>query len=284
MTKRLLALVALPLLAALFVAAAPLPSPVQTVRIAVVDPDNGDELTMVSPGEEIVMIPGEELLFRIFEPKADRRNDRRPLAATFGFGPTNSPLEIVASSPERGEVRVRLNPTPAGGRWHLGYKLADRIGLAKSNMQLGRVLVRVAGTGSTSVTGAHLGQTLPISQFARPADAVIDALYRGILLRAPDEGAAGARNDLLRNGYSAVPRIAEGIANSPESRSRIYDDKGVDNARRLDALYSALLGWSRADVGRERWESDLAQLDRGNVAGVVDAIVRSQQFRERFGI
>jgi len=284
MTKRLLALASLPLLVAFLVAAAPLPSPVDTIRIAVVDPDSGDELAVLSPGEEILMLPGEELTFRTFEPKADRRNDRRQLAATFGFGPTTTPLEIVANSPERGEVTVRLNPTPAGGRWHLGYKIADRIGLAKSDLQLGRVLVRVAGTGDTSVTGARLGQTLPPTQFARPADAVIDALYRGILMREPDEGADGLRNDVLRNGYGSVPRIAEHIANSPESRTRIYEDRGVDNARRLDSLYSALLGWSRADVGRARWDSDLAQLDRGNIAGVVDQIVRSQQFRDRFGI
>ena len=270
--------------AALF-AASPLAAQdiVNTVRIAIVDPSSGDELAVLNPGQEITLIPGEEVLVRTFEPVASRRSDRRPLAATFGFGPNTTPLEVVSAAPERGEARIRLNDATPGERLHIGYKLADRLTLSKSDMQLGRILVRVAAPGSSSVTGASSVGGTDTGQFLHPADAVVAALYRGILLRDPDSGATGAREDLVRHGYDAVRRVAGNIANSEESRIRLYDN-GVSNVRRLDALYQHLLGWNRSQVGGDRWESDLAEVNRGNIAGVVDAIVRSQQFRDRFGI
>ncbi|HXT50048.1 MAG TPA: hypothetical protein VN811_03345 [Thermoanaerobaculia bacterium] len=256
---------------------------VRSVQIAIVDPSSGDELAVVNPGEEITLIPGEEVLVRVFEPVNNRRTDRRPLAATFGFGPNATPLEVVSSSREQGEARIRLNDATVGQRLHIGYKLADRITLANPSMQLGGVRVRVAAAGATSVTGQQYSVWTDTGQFSRPADAVVAALYRGILLREPDPGAAGARDDLARHGYDAVRRVAGNIANSEESRIRLYDN-GVSNVRRLEALYGHLLGWNRSQVGRDRWESDLAEVNRGNIAGVVDAIVRSQQFRDRFGI
>lgn len=264
-------------------AAAQTPDTVRSVRIAIVDPSSGDELAVLNPDQEITLIPGEEVLVRTFEPIASRRSDRRTLAATFGFGPSPTALEVVSSTPERGEALIRLNDATPGQRLHIGYKLADRLTLANSGMQLGRILVRVAAPGSRSVTGAQSSVGgIGLGQYSTPADAVINALYRGILLRDPDAGAAGARDELVRNGYDAVRRVAGNIANSEESRYRLYDN-GTTNVRRLEALYSNLLGWSRADVGRDRWDSDLAEINRGNIAGVVDAIVRSQQFRSRFG-
>ena len=277
--------------AVLFCLATPLAAQdtVRTVRIAVVDPTTGDELAVLTPDQEITLIPGEEVLLRAFEPISGRRSDRRPLAATFGFGPVQEGLQVTSSSPERGEAIVRLDGATEGQRLHVGYKLADRLTLADPGLQLGRILVRIAAPGATSVTGAQHSVWTDHSpwtntgQFSQPADAVVAAFYRGILLRDPDPGAAGARDDIARNGYDGVRRVAANIANSEESRVRLYDN-GVSNTRRLDALYGHLLGWNRADVGRDRFESDLRELDRGNLAGVVDAIVRSQQFRDRFGI
>ena len=255
---------------------------VRAVRIAVTDPESGDELAVLRPGEEITLIPGEEVTLQTFEPNPDRRHDRRALAATFGFGPTDTPLEIVDSSTERGEATVRLGDANAGERHHVGYKLGDRLELQDDSWQLGRILVRVAAPGDTSVTGVRRSSRPTARLPGSPADAVVDALYNGILLREPDAGAAGARSDIARNGYGAVRRIAANIANSPESRGMW--DRGVSSARRLEAIYDQLLGWDRNDVGRDRWQGDLAQVEDGNIAGVVDAIVRSQQFRDRFGI
>ena len=284
LTKRLAPLAAAAA-AVLFTFATPLAAQdtVSTVRIAVVHPTTGDELAVLTPEQEITLIPGEEVLLRAFEPIASRRADRRPLAATFGFGPAPTALQVVSSSPERGEAIVRLNEATEGQRLHVGYKLADRLTLATPGLQLGRILVRVAAPGATSVTGAQHSVWTDRGQFSQPADAVVAAFYRGILLRDPDPGAAGARDDIARNGYDAVRRVAANIANSEESRVRLYGN-GVTNARRLDALYGHLLGWNRAQVGLDRWDTDLRELERGNLAGVVDAIVRSQQFRDRFGI
>jgi hypothetical protein len=273
------------LAASLLVAAAPLaaqtPDTVQSVRIAVVDPQTGDELAILAPGQEINLSPGEELMLRLFEPNPDRRHDRRPLSATFGFGPTETPLQIVRTSPERGEVVVRLAAdTPVGQRWHVGYKLADRLVLGSGAQQLGRVLVKVTSPGVASVTGRSY---YPYGQATtRPTGSVVDVLYRAILLRDPDPGAQGYVDDVYRHGYDAVLRVAVDIANSQESRIKLHE-QGVTNAQRLDALYGQLLGWSRSDVSREQWYRDLSELDRGNLAGVVDSMVRSEQFRSRFG-
>ena len=291
MTKSLKSFTLLALAAALLTAAVPATAQttatadqVRNVQISVVDPDSGTELEVLNSNQEISLFPGEEVMLRVFEPNPTRRLDRRTLPASFGFGPTQTPVEIVRSSPERGEVVVRLNDTAAGQRWHVGYKLADRVALSDPAMQLGRILIRVAGPGTTSITGAQTAGIYPLPASANFADAVTRALYRGILLREPDEGAAGGRDDLARNGYEGVRRVATNIANSPESRVRLYEERGASTVQRLDAIYRELLGWSRSDVGRDRWESDLAEIERGNIAGVVDAIVRSQQFRSRFGI
>lgn len=291
MTKSLKSLTLLALAAALLTAAVPAAAQttttadqVRNIRIAVVDPNTGAELEVLNANQEISLFPGEEVMLRVFEPNPNRRLDRRALPANFGFGPTQTPLEIVRSSPERGEVVVRLNESTVGERWHVGYKLGDRIALSDPAMQLGRLLIRVAGPGTTSITGAVSSGFSPLPGSASGAEAVTRALYRGILLREPDPGAAGGHDDIARNGYDGVRRVATNIANSPESRVRLYEERGVSNVQRLDAIYRELLGWSRADVGRDRWESDFAEVERGNIAGVVDAIVRSQQFRSRFGI
>jgi hypothetical protein len=289
MTKSLKSFTLLALAAALLTAAVPAAAQTTTdqvrdVRISIVDPGTGAELEVLNPNQEISLFPGEELMLRVFEPNPTRRLDRRTLPATFGFGPTQTPLEIVRSSPERGEVVVRLNDSTPGQRWHVGYRLGERVNLSDPAMQLGRILIRVAGPGTTSITGAVGTGISPLPGSLSGADAVTTALYRGILLREPDPGAAGGRDDIARNGYDGVRRVATNIANSPESRARLYEERGVSNVQRLDAIYRELLGWSRADVGRDRWESDLAELERGNIAGVIDAIVRSQQFRSRFGV
>ncbi|HXT19592.1 MAG TPA: hypothetical protein VN923_02470, partial [Thermoanaerobaculia bacterium] len=255
---------------------------VHGVSISVVDPRTGNELTVLGPDGEIALLPGEEVLLRLFTAPANRRADRRTLPASFGFGPTQTPLEIVSSSHDRGEALIRLNDAAAGQRLRVGYKLAEYLALADPSMRLGGIRVRVAGAGNASITGQQYSISTP-GQYASRPDAIVAALYRGILLREPDSGAAGARDDIARNGYNAIGRIAANIAGSEESRYLVYQDRGVNNAQRLDALYRELLGWTQADVGPDRWDSDLRELERGNLAGVVDAIVRSEQFRSRFG-
>src|SRR4051812_42572518 len=95
----LAAAAALLALAAFFAAqplAAQTADTVRSVRIAVVDPSSGNDLAVLDPDQEITLIPGEEVLVQTFEPVAGKRSDRRPLAATFGFGPAPTALEVVS--------------------------------------------------------------------------------------------------------------------------------------------------------------------------------------------
>jgi hypothetical protein len=247
---------------------------VRNVRIAVIDPATGDELGVLTPGQEIALAPGEQRIFRLFT--EDRAQGRLTLGGNFGLGPTASPLQIVGT-PGRGEVRIQLDDAAVGQRFPLGWKLGDQIPVSDEALRLGRIMVRVVSTPGVG--------TAPILQYpGRVPATVVTVLYRAILMRDPEAGgASGSIDDIARNGYDGVLRVANTIANSEESRSRIYVDRNVTNEQRLEALYRELLGMRRTDVSASQWESDLVQLGRGNIAGVVDAIVRSEQFRTRFG-
>lgn len=41
---------------------------VRSVRISVVDPQTGNELASVDPGQEITLSPGDEVILRVYEP------------------------------------------------------------------------------------------------------------------------------------------------------------------------------------------------------------------------
>ncbi|HEX3554565.1 MAG TPA: hypothetical protein VIA62_15185 [Thermoanaerobaculia bacterium] len=106
-------------------------------------------------------------------------------------------------------------------------------------------------------------------------------LYQAILLRDPDPGAAGTVLSLEQGGYDALVRAAEGIADSDESRVRIYENGNVTNERRLISLYRNLLGLAPEDVNRSTWDRDLRRLNDGQIAAVVRDLVRSDRFRTR---
>ena len=244
---------------------------VQQIRIAVVDPRTNQELAVIAPDESFDLPRDEERLLRLFEPPRAERQERRYLAAQFGFGPEQTALELTQrSSPSRGEAGVRLRAgggaTMPSGRLHVGYHIDDDIDLANEGMRLGRVFAEVVRPGQS-----------------RPrVDELLAALYRGILLRDPDPAAAARRDDIARNGYAGVVRQAREIASSHESEIEVY--KRACNQQRLLALYKELLGRDSANIDQRLWRSQLEHLGTGDIDGVVGELVETREFQTRWGL
>jgi len=109
------------------------------------------------------------------------------------------------------------------------------------------------------------------------------ALYQGILMRDLDPGANGTIDSIRNGGYSALVDAAVGIANSNESRISI-PGRGVGPVERLNALYQTLLGLDNTTADPSQWNRDFRAMRDGQIAQVVESIVRSDRFRSRYSI
>jgi hypothetical protein len=109
------------------------------------------------------------------------------------------------------------------------------------------------------------------------------ALYQGILMREPDPDARGTIDAIRNGGYSALVDQAVSIANSNESRISI-PGRGVSPVERLNALYSTLLGVTNVNADQTQWNHDFRAMRDGQIAQVVEGIVRSDRFRSRYNI
>jgi hypothetical protein len=109
------------------------------------------------------------------------------------------------------------------------------------------------------------------------------ALYQGILMREPDPSASGTTDAIRNGGYNALINEAVNIANSKESRFEI-PSRRVPYEQRLEAMYQSLLGLSPQQADPGTWRSDLRMLSEGQIARVVEGIVRSDRFRSRYGL
>ncbi len=109
------------------------------------------------------------------------------------------------------------------------------------------------------------------------------ALYQGILMREPDPAAGGTTDAIRNGGYNALINEAVNIANSKESRFEI-PSRRVPHEQRLEAMYQSLLGLSAQQADPSTWRSDLRMLNDGQIARVVEGIVRSDRFRSRYGL
>jgi hypothetical protein len=114
---------------------------------------------------------------------------------------------------------------------------------------------------------------------AQRARELTTVLYRGILMREPDSGANGTINAIQRGGYDALVRAAVGIAESDESRIRVYEKQGVCNEQRLLAMYKNFLGVASDRIDRRQWDADLRRMRAGEINQVVESLLASDRFR-----
>lgn len=119
---------------------------------------------------------------------------------------------------------------------------------------------------------------------AQQARELTTVLYRGILMREPDSGANGTINAIQRGGYDALVRAAVGIAESDESRIRVYEKQGVCNEQRLLAMYKNFLGVASDRIDRRQWDADLRRMRAGEINQVVESLLASDRFRSRYDV
>lgn len=250
------------------------------VRIVVKDLSNNEEIGEVNPGGSFDLPEGSKvrLIMRLYAP---------------GQGASSRPIyprtQFTEGTPGRGGVRitatneVNANATlevlqlrdnaPQRDRSELiRYQISDPEGRIPDRLERGSFLVNVA-TESASQDAA-----------SRRAEELTRALYRGILMRDPDEGARGTIRDIRRGGYNALVEAAVEIADSDESRIRLYEKDGVCGEKRLLALYKNILGVDSSRIDRQQWDFDLRRLNNGDIAKVVEDMVRSERFRSRYSL
>ncbi|HEX4965134.1 MAG TPA: hypothetical protein VF173_30275 [Thermoanaerobaculia bacterium] len=193
---------------------------------------------------------------------------------------------ISRSNAENGAADLDLSQA-TGEREAINFLITDE--RVPGEMRRGTFYVRVVrGSGSHEGGGygdhegheGHDGHDGGYGDRSRGAR-LTRMLYQAILLRDPDPGAAGTVRSIDEGGYDALVRAAEGIADSDESRIRIYENGKVTHERRLISLYRNLLDLAPEAVDRSTWDRDLHRLRDGRIADVVRDIVRSDRFRSR---
>ncbi len=182
------------------------------------------------------------------------------------------------------EVISKRNPNRIQ---RIGYRITDN--RVPANMRTGTFNIQVVAPNTIGTNDQHgSGHGYP----GRPGSSdwggdrardLTQVLYRGILMREPDPSSSGTLNAIRNGGYNALVDEAVNIANSRESRYEI-PGRRVSAQERLEAMYRSLLGMSPEQADPGTWRSDLRLLSDGQIARVVEGIVRSDRFRARYGL
>ena len=182
------------------------------------------------------------------------------------------------------EVISKRNPNRIQ---RIGYRITDN--RVPANMRTGTFNIQVVAPntiGSNDQQGSSHGYPGRPGSSDWGSDRARDltrVLYQGILMREPDPSSSGTLNAIRNGGYNAVVDEAVNIANSRESRYEI-PGRRVSAEERLEAMYRSLLGMSPEQADPGTWRSDLRLLSDGQIARVVEGIVRSDRFRARYGL
>jgi hypothetical protein len=245
------------------------------VVIVVKDIDSKEEIGSVEPGGTITLPSGSHV--RLIMTALPTGRAHGPLYPDTKFSDTsNGGVTITRSNVENSTADLVLNRTKAASRTEtIRYQIDES--WVPVHLRTGSFRIHIApasSVGGSAVSSLALGRS--------SADQLTRMLYQAILLRDPDPGAAGTVEAIANGGYNALVRAAVGMANSEESRVRLYD-QGTTNEQRLAALYRNLLGLSTSQVDRSQYENDLRRLNDGEIAGVVADIVNSDRFRDRIG-
>lgn len=255
------------------------------LRIVVKDLASGNqEIGEVPPGGSIDLPDGSKvrLIMRVYAP--GRGADSRPIypRTTYSEGnPGRGGVRITATNEENANATLELVRLPESAQRVrselIRYQISDPEGRIPNNLERGSVTVNVVPASAS----APIGSNDPV---VRRSEELTRVLYQAILLRDPDQGARGTIDSIQRGGYDALVQAAVDIANSEESRIRLYQESGVTNERRLLSLYKNLLGLESSQIDRGQWDADLRRLSNGQIAQVVNDMVRSERFRSRYSL
>lgn len=250
---------------------------IDTVRIQVRDLATREELETVEAGGTITLPEGARV--RINMQAVPDVASRNPLYPATEFTDVNrTGVRITRASEENAAADLEILPMRNPSRIQtIRYRITDTwvpAGLRTGSFSI-RVVPEGGSQGGSSNSGYWSGE--------RARD-LTRTLYRAILMREPDRDASGTIRAIQRGGYEALVDAAVNLAGSDESRIQVYERENVCNQQRLLALYKNLLGLSATQINRSQWDADLRRLERGDIAQVVEGLLRSDRFRSRYDI
>jgi hypothetical protein len=268
-----------------------------SVEVVVRDIDSRRDIATVRSGQTVNLPEG--IRVRMIMTALPTGSSRRPMYPATTFTDVNrggvritrsneenstADLEIVASRPydrrddDRRDTDRRDGDRRADRRETIRYEITDT--WVPASLRAGSFFVNVTppGTAPGTTTGPVGGWG---SDRARELTRV---LYQGILMREPDAGARATTEAIQRGGYDALVRAAVGIANSDESRIRVYERQGVCNEQRLLALYKSFWNVTATQIERRQWDADLRRMRDGQLDLVVTDLLRSDRFRTRYNL
>ena len=257
-----------------------------SVEVVVRDIDGREDIATVRDGDTITLPEG--MRVRLIMTAVPTGSAPRPLYPDTTFSDVSKGgVRITRSNSENSTADLEVVPSRRIDRIEtIRYQIDES--WVPANLRTGSFLVRVGVAGtSAQVTRGRGNSGRGGASWSVNDDRVRDltrALYQGILMREPDAGARGTTEAIQRGGYDALVRAAVGIANSDESRIRVYERQGVCNEQRLLALYKNLLGLSADQVDRRQWDADLKRMSGGEITRVVEDILRSDRFRSRYDL
>lgn len=276
---------------------------IDEVRIYAKDLESGADYAWVNPGGTLVLPPRVELRLRIeaiprgrgprypsgrFEDASmrDAVQDarRRGIAGHPIADDDHRFAGIRDTNPEMGSAVLQTYGRE--GESAIRYAILDDGLTMPSTLRTGTFFVRVDADARLSATLPETappltGEPSPVDPDA--ARELVEELYLGILMRAPEaRGLDDWSARIEGRGYPEAIAVAMEIAESEESRVRIYQD-GTTYEARLAALHEHLLGVEPRSADPDRWRDDLERLRAGEIEQVVGEMVRSAEFRQRFG-
>ncbi|HEX6901594.1 MAG TPA: hypothetical protein VF789_17835 [Thermoanaerobaculia bacterium] len=258
-----------------------------SVQILIREIGTRNEIARVNPGETITLPEGAKVRINLMALPTGSGNPRYPATEFTDVG--RGGTRITRSSQENAAADLEIVASKNLNRVEtIRYRVLED--WVPANLRTGSFSIRVSGD-SVNVPGASTGgwSNNPGGAWTGTwtgdqALQLTNALYQAILMRSVDEGAAGTAEAIRRDGFEGLVRAAVGIANSEESRTRIYQDRQVSNDQRLASLYRNLLGLEPSQVARSQWESDLSRINNGQIANVVEDLLRSDRFRSRYAV
>ena len=242
---------------------------ISTVQILVREIGTRREIARLDPGDTLSLPEGSRVRLNMMAFPGGSGNARYP--ETEFTDVSRGGIRITRSNEENAAADLEIVATRNPNRVEtIQYRITES--WVPANLRTGSFTVRVGPEGSGP------------SWTAERARDLTRALYLGILMREPDAGARGTTQAIQQGGYDALMRAAASIANSDESRIRVYERERTCNEQRLLALYKNLLGVSSDRIDRAQWDAQLRRMNNGEIARVVEDLLRSDRFRSRYTI
>jgi hypothetical protein len=239
-------------------------------------------LGTLQPGDTLTLGVGQRVRLHAVIPR-DGKDVFPRVRYTVQSGHNNIEIDALGADDTSGALVVqgtRAATIQAGTSAIIRYHLLSEQSLAGADAS-GTLRVEVTGQPSLGAPAAAA------PSFATPQEErawrVVEALYHGILLRAPDGTQSERVRSIATDGWPAVEGIARQIADSQESQISVYAN-GVSNQQRLVALYRHLLGRDQSSIPLDDWNRLLRRLDERRYGDVVVELVRSPEFAARFGL